>query len=210
MESFKIHPSLKEITIHDIAINLMNICRYQGNRGKYFYSVLEHSLLVADVAREIYNNSFVEFVALLHDAPEAVTGDFNGVIKKLIARETDILKKIERELEDFFVLKFLPKRLHGYYRRYRGDVWRMVELCDHYVIHRELNHPLIYPYRVVDAAEDFYSVGFPDLDIDIEIGKHSPSEYYYHEFIARFEKLYDLLEHYYQKSTKIRVQDEVV
>jgi hypothetical protein len=57
------------VRLEDIAIHLSNINRF-GGAGRRFYSVLEHSLLVAELVPPPLRR-----MALLHDAAEAYLGD---------------------------------------------------------------------------------------------------------------------------------------
>lgn len=68
-------PRPEDINIEDIAHSLSNQCRFNGHTHT-FYSVAEHSVLVAKMVKEKTNNN-VELVkqALMHDAPEAYVGD---------------------------------------------------------------------------------------------------------------------------------------
>lgn len=57
-----------DICIEDIAHSLSRTCRYNGH-CKIFYSVAEHSVRLAQLAPD-----HLKIHALLHDAPEALTG----------------------------------------------------------------------------------------------------------------------------------------
>jgi uncharacterized protein len=84
------YPRPEDIDIRDIAHALSQICRYGGHCHK-FYSVAEHSLLVADVIEANYA-SFkpIELAGLLHDAAEAYLGDLITPLKKILTKETSI------------------------------------------------------------------------------------------------------------------------
>lgn len=69
-------PDPADIDIADIARALSRICRY-GAQTSRFYSVAEHSCLVAD-----FVPAGLRLAALLHDAAEAYLGDIPRPIKK--------------------------------------------------------------------------------------------------------------------------------
>lgn len=72
----RFNPDDPEVSILDIAHGLSNICRFGGQSAE-FYSVAEHSVLVASVVK---NRSYA-LEALLHDAAEAYLGDVPRPIK---------------------------------------------------------------------------------------------------------------------------------
>lgn len=73
---FPFDPKPEAIDIVDIAQALAMTCRY-GGHCKQFYSVAQHSVLVAEKAPPA-----LALRALMHDAPEAYTGDLIRPIKK--------------------------------------------------------------------------------------------------------------------------------
>lgn len=62
-----------QLTLEDIAVSLSRLARYTGH-GSRFYSVLEHSLLLARYA-ESYQMVDLARLLLVHDAHEVITGD---------------------------------------------------------------------------------------------------------------------------------------
>lgn len=68
-----------DISIIDIAHSLSNICRFTGH-PKEFYSVAQHSVLVADNVKTLEEKR----TALLHDATEAYLNDLASPIKASI------------------------------------------------------------------------------------------------------------------------------
>lgn len=73
-------------SIGEIAHALAQINRFTGHCRRP-YSVAEHSLLVADIARANCNGwarPVVELAALMHDAHESVTGDAASPIKRVL------------------------------------------------------------------------------------------------------------------------------
>ncbi len=63
-------PEVGSIEIGDIAQALANQCRF-GGHCRVFYSVAQHSVLVADVCREHGGSAEEVLAALMHDAGEA-------------------------------------------------------------------------------------------------------------------------------------------
>ncbi len=90
-------PREEEVSLEDIATSLGNICRYNGHlRPNRFYSVAEHSLLLA---RHIWSetlDSVLAQQALLHDAAEAYIGDIPRPIKQALPDIERIEAKITR------------------------------------------------------------------------------------------------------------------
>jgi len=62
------------LDLEPIARALAHVCRF-GGRCRRFYSVAEHSLLVAEFCRRAGAPPEVQLAGLLHDAEEAWTGD---------------------------------------------------------------------------------------------------------------------------------------
>lgn len=96
------HPSFDMIEMEDIATALSNICRF-GGHVETFYSVAQHSVLVALLA--IIDGAPLNVVqaALMHDAAEAYLGD---VIKPLKIKLGDAYREYELEFEDVIFTKF--------------------------------------------------------------------------------------------------------
>ena len=84
-------PSLSEIG-HSLA----HINRFTGH-AKRAYSVAEHSLLVADMAKAQDMGPMVELCALMHDAHESITGDVATPIKQVLG---DAWGRFERAEQD--------------------------------------------------------------------------------------------------------------
>jgi len=82
------NPDYSKFTVDEIANNLSKICRW-GGAIKPFYSVAQHSILVAHLAPPHLFKA-----ALLHDAPEAWLGDVKKPIKVMIGDEYKRLEVI--------------------------------------------------------------------------------------------------------------------
>lgn len=89
-------PQPEEIDIRDIAHALSLTCRF-GGHCKVFYSVAEHSVLVAEQV-----NSELKLSALLHDAHEAYLHDVPRPIKADIADYKKIADRIQAVVWDKF------------------------------------------------------------------------------------------------------------
>ena len=76
------NPQPDQIDIVDIAHALSHLCRYNGHT-KWFYSVAQHSVLVAETIAERCSDPFVLRSALLHDAAEAYLGDMVRPLKRI-------------------------------------------------------------------------------------------------------------------------------
>lgn len=73
--------NIDQIDIYDIAHALSNICRF-GGHCKRFYSVADHSIRCADVAKNMGLSKEIQLWCLLHDAAEAYIGDIPTPLKK--------------------------------------------------------------------------------------------------------------------------------
>jgi len=87
-------PDVALITVEEIAWNLSQTCRYAGKTPR-FYSVAEHSCLVASHLREQGEPDEVQLAALLHDVHEAFVGDVLPCVKALVVG----YRRIERDLD---------------------------------------------------------------------------------------------------------------
>jgi hypothetical protein len=90
-------PTPDMICIEDIAHALSNICRF-GGHSRLFYSVAQHSVLVAELGPIRLRKE-----ALLHDATEAYVGD---VIKPLKVLLGDVFENIENSFLKAIIKKF--------------------------------------------------------------------------------------------------------
>jgi len=89
-------PSVYDVDIKDIAHALSNQCRYAGHCRR-FYSVAEHSILMAEKAPMA-----LKLPALLHDAGEAYLTDVPSPIKRFMPE----FKRVEDEIEQVVYKRF--------------------------------------------------------------------------------------------------------
>jgi len=73
-------PRAEDVKVDDIVHALSHVCRFAGHT-KTFWSVADHSLLVADLCGVIQGSTVSEQAALFHDAAEAFLGDMPRPIK---------------------------------------------------------------------------------------------------------------------------------
>lgn len=96
-------PREGDIDIFDIAHHLSNLCRFTGATSS-FYSVAQHSVLVAaEVERQTDDRQLVR-TALLHDAAEAYLADLARPVK--IIPELAFYKVLEERVERVVAQKF--------------------------------------------------------------------------------------------------------
>jgi uncharacterized protein len=74
---------MNEIDVHDVAWHLAQINRFTG-ACKRPYSVAEHSLLCADLAKADGHGPMEQMLCLVHDAHEAYTGDLSSPMKNAV------------------------------------------------------------------------------------------------------------------------------
>ena len=88
-------PRPEEIAITDIAHALANQCRFNGHT-KWFYSVAQHSVLVAEQVAKRTKDRLIIRQALLHDAAEAYIGDLVQPLKH--CGKLDAFREIEEKI----------------------------------------------------------------------------------------------------------------
>lgn len=99
-----------DIDIDDIAQALANQCRF-GGHCRRFYSVAQHSCLVADLVRDDAGDATAALWALLHDAPEAYLSDLPHPLKHFsefgrLYREAE--DSLQAAISDYFRLPHEP------------------------------------------------------------------------------------------------------
>lgn len=93
---YPLEPCIDDVDIEDIAHGLAYQCRFNGQTSS-FYSVAQHSLLVASIVPPALRLS-----ALLHDAAEAYLGDIVKPLKILVPQFSLIEKKVAAIISERF------------------------------------------------------------------------------------------------------------
>ena len=112
-------PRIDKVAIEDIAHGLAFQCRFNGQTCD-FYSVAQHSLIVADLVPESHR-----LAALLHDAAEAYLGDMVKPLKVLMPEFSGIEDKVTALIgpsgcgKSTFLRCF--NRMHDLYAGHRYD-----------------------------------------------------------------------------------------
>lgn len=102
-------PRPEELDLEDIAHALGNLCRY-GGHSKFFYSVAEHSLLMASKATTLSDAR----VALMHDATEAYISDVIRPIKKYLDNYAQIEERLWQVIATRYDLpSVIPDSVHA-------------------------------------------------------------------------------------------------
>lgn len=106
-----IDPRPEELDIDDIAHALSMMCRYGGHVSK-FYSVAEHSVLMAMKARDLFDKQTAK-VALMHDATEAYLSDVIRPVKAHLGNYLGIEDRLWRVIAERFGLPtVIPHAVH--------------------------------------------------------------------------------------------------
>lgn len=148
------HLEEADIDINDIAHSLALQCRFVGH-CIMFYSVAEHSILVADTVAKIRlsyvgtkeNANKTLLAALLHDAAEAYLGDIARPIKHHPAFKQVV------EIEEQILGKIMVK-----YNCARVD-WQLIKKADDIMLATEAK------YLMADCGRGWY-LPEPALDYD--------------------------------------------
>lgn len=97
---YPLEPRIDRVAIEDIAHGLAFQCRFNGQTNA-FYSVAQHSLIVADLVPPSH-----QLAALLHDAAEAYLGDMVKPLKVLMPEFSRIEDAVTALIARAFGLDF--------------------------------------------------------------------------------------------------------
>lgn len=90
-------PDPADVDFRDVALGLARCARFAGQTRRR-YSVAEHSIRVAQVARETLPEA--RLAALLHDVHEAYLGDWSTPLKRLLADLSEDGREALRRTEE--------------------------------------------------------------------------------------------------------------
>lgn len=147
-------PRPEHVVIEDIAHALSMTCRY-GGHCKKFYSVAEHSVLVAQAVRTMGGDTTEQFMALLHDAGEAYLCDLPRPVKPWI----EGFKAMEDRIEDVIAIAFGLETLRKTPRIAEADLRILVDETaavmgtESMDWHRQIGKPLNVDVQGLNPAE---------------------------------------------------------
>ena len=105
-----IHPNKDAIDVVDIAHALSMLCRGNGH-VKHFYSVGQHCINCAKLAKAKGYNCKLQFACLLHDASEAYMADVIRPLKKDLPYYQEIEQKLLTVIfEKYGILEYLEDK----------------------------------------------------------------------------------------------------
>lgn len=97
-------PHSDDYDINDVAHALSQLCRYGGHTSR-FYSVAEHSILMSEVAEELFGLEGA-YEALMHDGSEAYLPDIPKPVKNSFPAIDKAAQAIEKDFNRFFCIPF--------------------------------------------------------------------------------------------------------
>lgn len=162
-------------SIQEIAHSLAQINRFTGHASRP-YSVAEHSILVATIARHVYNASpKVELAALMHDAHECITGDVATPIKQFFGDAWDCFEVDQQHL---------IRTRYGILET--ALVWhKLIKKCDLIALATERRDLMPFdatrhaPWPVIDSTDEYPPA--PHIDLN----DHKQMQW--HHWAAAFE-----------------------
>lgn len=151
-----LNPTVEQVDLDDILFALSNLNRYTGHVGPY--SVLEHTIHVADCVRKLFyeinpswywTTQIATQEALIHDMAEAYTGDISTPMKQLLGPAfCEVEARINRVIRQKFEIPDVPEIPDGCFServpapqlRRTGHAYRIMQQADEMVTHAEALH----------------------------------------------------------------------
>lgn len=151
-----------DISIYSLATSLSKVCRYAG-RIEEFYSVAEHSVILAKMVYNLTGCRSQALTALLHDGSEARLGD--------------VTRDIKSEIEGY---KYLEDQLTNKINEYYG-----VAPMDEFIHHLDYN--IVYDEALV-LFEEFpeWATKYEPIGAKVEILTHREAK---DAFLSMYEFL---------------------
>ena len=116
-----LEPDERHVNSVDIAHALARLCRF-GGHSRRFYSVAQHSVLVARWLRDQGYHRDVVRHGLLHDAAEAYVVDVPRPLKQLLQRHAEIEHQVQRAIWAAFRMRpEIPAAVHEADQRILAD-----------------------------------------------------------------------------------------
>lgn len=137
-----------DINIMDIATGLAREGRF-ANQGRFFYSVAQHSVLMARLAGKY------KFETLMHDASEAYMKDIPAPLKGLIPSYKEIEDQCERAIRKKFGIS---EERHAQSKKHIKSLDKAISIAEAKV--------LLPACTELDTWID--SIGVMELDVNIE------------------------------------------
>lgn len=138
-------PDPESLTLDNIVRSLSRTGRW-ANQTRDFFSVAQHSVLVSQYVEARGGSRHEQLVAMLHDAPEAYTGDAARPFKRLLGES---FKGIEQRLWEAISLKFLGEL---------AEMSLLVKHCDNLALATEARDL----FDIAPTFECDYSLPDPD------------------------------------------------
>lgn len=117
---YPIDPKPEDVEIYDIAHSLSLLCRFNGH-CRSFYSVAQHSVLVADKLPDE-----LKLFGLLHDAHEAYTGDFISPLKRSDPDLNESLTLIQAKIQHAIIYALTNDNYLSIYKEIKDADCRML------------------------------------------------------------------------------------
>lgn len=144
-------PNPRVIETEDIARSLSMQSRYTGHT-KHFYSVAQHSVLLAKHALACIDGEAKALALLLHDAHEFVVGDVSSPLKQLMPEF--------RKIDDLWTLAIRDR----YGLSHDEDLWKYVKNLDIRILLKE--REVLLPHT---GEHDWCLGQWEPLDVEIEL-----------------------------------------
>jgi hypothetical protein len=85
------------VCLDDVVHSLSHTCRFNGH-SRRFYSIAQHSMMVADLVEKELQRPGLRWPALMHDAPEAYAQDMIAPIRRGMPEYNAFYQNVERQV----------------------------------------------------------------------------------------------------------------